>query len=434
MNAMRNPHIANQRPMKRANVIDRAELYMRQMTAPKPFSHPIHITKPVLPDLDRLKPKLEEIWASGWVTNMGTQHDAFEKKVKQYLKAHNICLFCNGTLALQLACQVLRLSGEVITTPFTFPATAHVLYWNRIQPVFSDIRPDTFNMDPQKIEAMITPATTAILPVHVFGYPCDTEAIQEIADRHGLKVIYDAAHAFGVEVDGTPIGNFGDISMFSFHATKVFHTIEGGALTFSDPRIRARLDFAKNFGFKDEETIVVPGINAKMNEIQAAIGMLVLKEMEDERKRRKLLVQIYKERLRQVPGVQCRADIANVRHNYYNFAVTIDEAAFGCSRNELHDALKQYNVITRKYFYPLCSRFQCYRRHPSSAPENLMVAETISQKVIILPLYGNLKKENVERICSIIEHIQRSSRKSKLFFKPIPIKQSSHAAMRISSS
>jgi dTDP-4-amino-4,6-dideoxygalactose transaminase len=404
------------------------------MPAPKPFSHPIHITRPVLPHLEKLKPKLEQIWASGWVTNMGTQHDAFEKKIKHYLKALNICLFCNGTLALQLACQVLRLSGEVITTPFTFPATAHVLYWNRIQPVFCDIQPETFNMDPEKIEEMITPATTAILPVHVFGYPCDTQAIQEIADRHGLKVIYDAAHAFGVEVDGKPIGNFGDISMFSFHATKVFHTIEGGALTFSDRRIRERLDFAKNFGFKDEETIVVPGINAKMNEIQAAVGILVLKEMEDERNRRKRLVQIYKERLRQVPGVQCRADITNVKHNYYNFAVTIDEEAFGLCRDELHDELGRYNIITRKYFYPLCSRFQCYRRHPSSSPENLMVAEAISKKVLILPLYGNLKKDDVERICSIIEYVRKSSRKSNVSFQPIPIKKSSHAAMRLSSS
>ena len=227
------------------------------MSSPKPFSQPIRITKPVLPDLDKLQPKLEKIWASGWLTNMGSQHDLFERQVKQYLKAMNICLFCNGTLALQLACQVLRLSGEVITTPFTFPATTHVLYWNRIQPVFCDIQPDTFNMDPQRIEEMITQDTTAILPVHVFGYPCDTEAIQEIANRHGLKVIYDAAHAFGVEVDGKPIGNYGDISMFSFHATKVFHTIEGGALTFSDPSIRQRLDFAKNFGFKDEETIAL---------------------------------------------------------------------------------------------------------------------------------------------------------------------------------
>jgi dTDP-4-amino-4,6-dideoxygalactose transaminase len=403
------------------------------MQAPKPFLHPVHITKPALPDLEKLRPMLEQIWESGWVTNMGTQHDNLEKKVKQYLRAHNICLFCNGTLALQLACQVLRLSGEVITTPFTFPATTHVLYWNRIQPVFCDIQPDTFNMDPEKIESMITPDTTAILPVHVFGYPCDTQAIQEVADRHGLKVIYDAAHAFGVEVDGTPIGNFGDISMFSFHATKVFHTIEGGALTFSDPRIRERLDFAKNFGFKDEETIVVPGINAKMNEIQAAVGMLVLQEIENERNRRKLLTQIYRECFNQIPGVHCRAGHTDVRHNYYNLAVTIEKAAFGLSRDTLHDELKKYNVITRKYFYPLCSRFQCYRRHPSSSPENLPVAEAISKKVLILPLHGSMERADVEKICSIIDYIRKTNGNPSPVLQPISIKKSSHATLWVST-
>lgn len=365
---------------------------------------------------------------------MGAQHDAFEKKVKKYLRAHNISLFCNGTLALQLACQVLRLSGEVITTPFTFPATAHVLYWNRIQPVFCDIDPDTFNMDPEKIESMITPDTTAILPVHVFGYPCNTEAIQEIADRHGLKVVYDAAHAFGVEVGGTPIGNFGDISMFSFHATKVFHTIEGGALTFSDHRIRERLDFAKNFGFKDEETIVVPGINAKMNELQSAVGMLVLEEMAADRHRRRALTQTYRKRLENIPGLRCRADISDVKHNYYNFPVTIDTALFNMDRDALHDELKKYNVVTRKYFHPLCSRFQCYSRHPSASPENLVVAENISKKILILPLYGSLAVEDVERICDIIKYIRENSIKSHPVFQPGSARSAYHATLRVSSS
>lgn len=401
---------------------------------PKPFLQPIHITRPILPDLGKLQPKLEEIWQSGWVTNMGPQHYALEQKIKQFLKSENICLFCNGTLALQLACQALRLSGEVITTPFTFPATTHVLYWNRIQPVFCDIQTDTFNMDPAKIEAMITPNTSAILPVHVFGYPCDTKAIQEIADQHGLKVIYDAAHAFGVEVDGAPIGDFGDISMFSFHATKVFHTIEGGALTFSDKRIRERLDFAKNFGFKDEDTIVVPGINAKMNEIQAVIGLLVIEEMEEERKRRKKLTGIYRERFKQIPGVHFRNNLPNIKHNYYNMAVTIDNEIFGITRDALHDELKKFNVITRKYFYPLCSQFQCYRRHPSSAPENLITAETISKKVLILPLYGSLKQDDVHRICDIIEHIQSANCQSKVSFQSLSLEKSSYAALRISSS
>jgi dTDP-4-amino-4,6-dideoxygalactose transaminase len=405
-----------------------------KLPSPKPFLKPIYITKPLLPDLEKFYPKLEQIWDSGWVTNMGEQHHAFEKRVKNYLRAYHICLFCNGTLALQLACQVLRLSGEVITTPFTFPATAHVLYWNRIQPVFCDIEPDTFNIDPAKIEAMITPNTTAILPVHVFGYPCDTEAIQEIADRHGLKVIYDAAHAFGVEVDGTPIGNFGDISMFSFHATKVFHTIEGGALTFSDHRIRQRLDFAKNFGFKDEETIVVPGINAKMNELQAAVGMLVLDDLQDERNRRKALTQIYRERLERIPGVQCRYDIPNVKHNYYNLAITIDESQFNMDRDALHDELLKYNVITRKYFYPLCSRFQCYNQHPSASQENLAVAERISKKVLILPLYGSLTFADVEHICDIIKYIGDNSKRTYPICQPVSSRGARHAALRVSSS
>jgi dTDP-4-amino-4,6-dideoxygalactose transaminase len=384
------------------------------MKTPKPFSKPLYITKPILPDLSKLQIKLEQVWESGLLTNMGPQHHDFEQRVKSHLGAENICLFCNGTLALQLACQALKLSGEVITTPFTFPATSHVLYWNRIQPVFCDIRKDTFNLDPDKIEEMITPETTAILPVHVFGYPCDTDSIQEIANRHGLKVIYDAAHAFGVQVDGVPIGNFGDMSMFSFHATKVFHSIEGGALTFSDKRIRERLDYAKNFGFKNEETIVVPGINAKMNEIQAAIGLLVLDELERETALRKSLTRIYRERLNGIPGLRFRYDLSNVKHNYYNFAVIIDEEEFGVSRDKLHDELKKYNVFTRKYFYPLCSSFQCYRRHPSASSHNLMVAEEISNGVLTLPLYGALKPEEVDRICTIIEHIRTTNIKAHI--------------------
>jgi dTDP-4-amino-4,6-dideoxygalactose transaminase len=256
------------------------------MNTPEPFAEPVYVTRPALPDRKAVYRKIDEIWDSQWLTNIGDQHRQFESKIRKYLGVQNISLFCNGTMALQLACQALRLSGEVITTPFTFAATPHVLYWNNLKPVFCDIDPHTFNIDPERIESLITPYTTAILPVHVFGYPCDVRAIKQIADRYGIHVIYDAAHCFGVKVDGEAIGNFGDISMFSFHATKIFHTVEGGALAYNDEMLKERLELAKNFGFKGEEEIVVPGINGKMNEIQAAIGLLMLDIVEEEWRRR----------------------------------------------------------------------------------------------------------------------------------------------------
>ena len=383
------------------------------MKEPKRFVEPVYVTRPTLPDLESLHSKLEEIWHSGWVTNMGPQHDLFESRVSRYLKAKHLCLFCNGTLALQLGCQALRLSGEVITTPFTFPATTHVLFWNRIQPVFCDIDPETFNIDPEQIESLITPSTTAILPVHVFGRPCDTRRIQEIADRHGLKVIYDAAHAFGVECNGEPISSFGDITMFSFHATKMFHSIEGGALSFSDDRITERLNYAKNFGFKNEETIVVPGINAKMNELQAAVGLLMLDIVEAERERRKALVHRYHERLVAIPGIHFKDADPITRHNYYNMPVVVDTEQYGLSRDELYTALRRYNIYARKYFYPLCSQFQCYRNHPSSSPANLPVSHYISERILILPLYGALRGGDIDRICDVLAHLyQKNAKKS----------------------
>lgn len=371
------------------------------MTAIKPFDKPLYITRPPLPDKKDVYRKIDEIWDSQWLTNVGPQYLRFETELKKCLEVSNISLFCNGTLALKLACQALRLSGEVITTPFTFAATPHVLYWNRITPVFCDIDPNTFNLDPNRIESLITSNTTAILPVHVFGYPCDIQSIREVADRYGLRVIYDAAHSFGVEINGEKIGNFGDISMFSFHATKIFHTFEGGALTFKDESFRERLEFAKNFGFKGEENIVVPGINAKMNEFQAAIGLLMLKLVDEEIKRRKQLTMMYRERLKNIPGIKYKNDMPNVKHNYYNFVITVDKNEFGYSRDDLYENLKQYNIFTRKYFYPLCSQFQCYRQYLSSSPENLPVAEKITKEVLSLPLYGDLKFEDIHKICDI---------------------------------
>lgn len=372
------------------------------MAAIRPFDEPIHITRPPLPDRKKVYRKIDEIWNSRWLTNAGRQLRQYEAALKKYLDVPYISLFCNGTLALQLACQALRLSGEVITTPFTFAATPHVLYWNRITPVFCDIDPYTFNLNPERIERLITPNTTAILPVHVFGYPCDTQSIREIANRYGLRVVYDAAHSFGVEVNGNKIGNFGDLSMLSFHATKIYHTLEGGALTFKEESFRERLEYAKNFGFKDEENIVVPGINAKMNEFQAAVGLLMLDLVGEEIEKRKQLTMVYRDRLGEMPGINFRTEMPGVKHNYYNFVITVDPNQFGMSRDELYKRLKTYNIYTRRYFYPLCSQFQCYRNYPSSAPENLPVAEKVSKSILTLPLYGTLCEQDIHKICDVI--------------------------------
>lgn len=389
---------------------------MENLAKLKPFAEPIYVTRPTLPDKQAVYGKIDEIWDSRWLTNIGNQHRIFETKLQEYLEAQNVSLFCNGTMALQLACQALRLSGEVITTPFTFAATPHVLYWNNLKPVFCDIDPKTFNIDPDKIESLITPLTTAIMPVHVFGYPCDIKAIEDIARRYGLRVIYDAAHCFGVEVNSEPIGNFGDISMFSFHATKNFHTIEGGALTYKDSNLKERLELQRNFGFKGEEEIVVPGINGKMNEIQAGIGLLMLDLIEEEFVKRKKLTMIYRERLNGFPGIECGEDIPSVKHNYYNFGITVDAKKFGVSRDLLHTTLREFNVFTRKYFYPLCSQFQCYRHLPSSSPEKLVVAEKISKKILVLPLYGDLESHVVHYLCDIIENIYLMNRGNRHHF------------------
>lgn len=383
------------------------------MNSPKSFDKPIYINRPLLPAREDVYRKIDEIWDSQWLTNNGPQHRLFEPAVREYLGVPNISLFCNGTLALQLACQALRLSGEVITTPFTFPATPHVLYWNNIKPVFCDIEEQRFNMDPACVESLITPDTTAIMPVHIFGYPCNVNKIQEIANRYGLRVIYDAAHCFGVKVNNEPIGNFGDISMFSFHATKVYHTVEGGALTYRDNSLKERLELSKNFGFIGEESVIVPGINAKMNEIQAAMGLLMLDIVNDEFCKRKQLTLTYRERLKNLPGINFREDISGVEHNYYNFVIRINKEEFGISRDELYDNLKKYNIFTRKYFYPLCSQFQCYRHYPSSSAANLPVAEKVTKQTLSLPLYGGLGDEDIHQICDIIDFIHKARHRNQ---------------------
>jgi len=377
------------------------------MNVIKPFDNSIYVTRPILVDLKDFYEKLEQIWMSKWLSNNGPQHKIFEIEICKYLKVPYLSLFNNGTIALIVAVQSLRLLGDVITTPFTFPATPHVLSWNNIKPIFCDIDPVTFNIDADKIEQLITPQTTAILAVHVFGTPCNVSKIQEIADRYGLKVIYDAAHAFGLEIDGTGIGNYGDVSMFSFHSTKLFHTIEGGALTFNDPNLKPRIDLLKNFGIKNEEEVVMPGINGKMNEIQAAIGLLNLEILEREREKRQRVLDTYKKNLDGIEGITFLNSIENVKNSLQYFVVKIDEAVFGISRNEVYEKFKEYNVFTRKYFYPLCSEYTCYRQLPSSSKENLPVANEVVNQVLCLPFYGDLQTCEVEKICDILRSFKK---------------------------
>ncbi|CAG0986347.1 dTDP-4-amino-4,6-dideoxy-D-glucose transaminase [Flavobacteriales bacterium] len=374
----------------------------------KKFSDPIYVTRPLLPDLNLLNKKLEEIWSSNWLTNNGPQHQLFERKIREYLKVPQLSLFNNGTIALVVGCQSLRITGEVITTPFTFPATPHVLTWNNIKPIFCDIDPVTLNIDSAKIESMITPQTTAILGVHVFGTPCDVKGIQEIADRYGLKVMYDAAHAFGAEIDNIGIGNYGDITMFSFHATKLFHTAEGGALVFKDKNLKQRVDYLKNFGIKNEDEVVMPGINGKMNEIQSALGLLVLEMVEGEKQKRKLLKETYIECLKDVEGITVVNTNKGLNDSYQYFVIRINEKVFGMSRDSLYGKLKEYNVFTRKYFYPLCSEYSCYKNLPSSSRSNLPIANQVVGEVLCMPFYGGLKVDEVEIICNLMKNIQRS--------------------------
>ncbi|MBA3721525.1 MAG: DegT/DnrJ/EryC1/StrS family aminotransferase [Parachlamydiaceae bacterium] len=371
------------------------------------FPNPIYVTRPILPDLDEVHEALEEVWDSKILTNGGPKHQQLEQAINQILKVPTSCLFNNGTIALITACQALRLSGEVITTPFTFPATPHILAWNNITPVFCDIDPVTMNIDPKKIESLITSKTSAILGVHVYGTPCAVHEIQEIANRHGLKVVYDAAHAFGVELDGRGIGTFGDISMFSFHATKLFHTVEGGCVTFNDVYLKPRIDLLKNFGIKNENEVILPGINGKLNEVQAAIGLVNLKYIDQERKKRQQIVNLYHEELGNIPGISMLKLDSKVRPSLQYFVIRIDQELFGYSRDQLHNELKEYNVITRKYFYPLCSDYICYKMLPSSSPENLPVANKVVNEVLSLPLYGQLELDDVRTICGIIQQFHK---------------------------
>jgi len=367
----------------------------------KPLDKPIYVTQPFLPPLEEFMPYLEQIWESKWLTNGGPFHQELEKKLADYLGVDHLALFANGTLALVTALQTLRITGEVITTPFSFVATAHSLLWNGIKPVFVDIDPETFNLNPEKIEAAITPQTTAIMPVHVYGKPCDVEKIQKIADIYGLKVIYDAAHAFGVHYKGDSILKHGDLSILSFHATKVFTTFEGGAIICPDAKTKSRIDDLKNFGYNGEVTVVAPGINAKMNELQAAFGLLQLKHIDNAIARRQQIDTHYRKVLSSVPGIFCTPLPFDTIYNYAYFPILVKEV-YPISREGLYDKLRQHNVYARRYFYPLISEFPMYRGLPSAVQCNLPLAGKVAQQVLCLPIYPKLQDQEVELIVSLI--------------------------------
>lgn len=362
----------------------------------------ITVTSPLLPNLDEFTESLKEIWESKWITNNGQFHQKLEVALAEYLKVPYVSLFTNGTLPLLTALQALRITGEVITTPYSFVATTHALWWNGIKPVFVDIDPSTGNIDPQKIEAAITPRTTAILPVHVYGKPCDTEAIQSIADKYGLKVIYDAAHAFGVEVNGESLLNAGDMSTLSFHATKVFNTIEGGAMVMHDEKTKKRIDYLKNFGFANEVEVVGPGINSKMDEIRSAYGLLNLKQVDAAIAARQKVAVAYRDALRNVDGISFWDDMPGVRHNYSYFPIFVDAEKYGMTRDELYMKMKDQGVWGRRYFYPLISEFSTYRGLESSRPENLPNAHMMADTVICLPMHHALSEEEIDKIKNTI--------------------------------
>ena len=362
----------------------------------------ITVTSPLLPPLDEFVSYLEKIWESKWITNNGQFHRQLEEALADYLGVKYVSLFTNGTLPLITALQAMNITGEVITTPYSFVATTHALWWNGIKPVFVDIDPATCNLDPEKIEAAITDKTTAIMPVHCYGMPCDTERIQAIADKHGLKVIYDAAHTFGVQVNGESILKSGDMSTLSFHATKVFNTVEGGALVCHDEETKKQIDFLKNFGFAGETEVVAPGINSKMDEIRSAYGLLNLKQVDAAIEARHKVADYYRQALRSVKGVKVFEDMPGVRHNYSYFPILIDAETYGMSRDELYFKMRDDNVLGRRYFYPLISTFDTYKNLESSNPANLPVATRIADEVICLPMYYGLTEEDMDRVLKCI--------------------------------
>jgi dTDP-4-amino-4,6-dideoxygalactose transaminase len=367
------------------------------------FPRPIYITSPILPSLEAMQRELAQIWRSKRLTNMGKKHFQLEEKLKTELRVRNISIFNNGTIALLTALKALDLpiGSEVITTPFTFPATPHCISWNNLKPVFCDIEPNNMTIDVNKIEGLITPHTSAILAVHVYGFPCGVIKIEGIAKKYGLKVIYDGAHAFSTEINRRGIGNFGDITMFSFHATKLFHTVEGGCLTYGDNGLIDKIYNLRNFGIRDEDKVADIGINGKMNEIQAMIGLLNLKLYRKEQGRRIIVKKKYIENLSKIKGIRIPALPGGVSDSCQYFPIVI-ERDFPITRDALYNVLKEQNVFCRKYFYPLCSDYEPYRALPSSTKESLPVANDIKNKVLCLPFYGELTNEIIDTICELI--------------------------------
>lgn len=364
----------------------------------KRHEEPVMVTRSSLPPLEEYVEMLKPIWDSAWLTNMGEYHETLKEKLKTYLKTPNLELFVNGHMALELTLQAMKLTGEVITTPFSFASTTHAIVRNGLTPVFCDINEEDYTIDVDKLESLITEKTSAIVPVHVYGNPCDVKRIQEIADRHGLKVIYDAAHTFGEEIDGTGIGQFGDASMFSFHATKVFHSIEGGAVAFHDPKLKDLLYQLKNFGITGYEQVEYVGANGKMNEFQAAMGLCNLRHVDADIAKRKVLTERYRERLGGVKGIRLCKEKEGVRYNYAYMPVVFE--GYGADRDEIFAALKEYNIYARKYFYPCINDYACYREQFSS--DDTPVAKRIASEVLTLPLYPDLSLETVDEICDII--------------------------------
>ena len=363
----------------------------------------IFVTRPLLPDLDDLNVKIKEIWDSKYLTNMGYKHNELEEKLKDVLKVPNFSLFNNGTIALLTAIKAMDLpkESEVITTPFTYAATPHCISWNGLKPVFCDIEPDRMIIDAKKIEKLITPKTSAILGVHVYGFPCDVESIDKIAKKHNLKVIYDAAHAFSTEIDGRGIGTFGDITMFSFHATKLFNTIEGGGLAYNDPELVRKIYNLRNFGIQSEELVEEVGINGKMNEIQAAVGLLNLELFRKEQDRRKKIKEFYNKNIGAIKGIRIPKMPENTTDSYQYYPIVIEDS-YPISRDELYDVFKKYNIMTRKYFYPACTDYECYKDDLSVKLADLKTVDDIKKRVLCLPYYGTLSQEILEKIVGII--------------------------------
>ena len=365
------------------------------------MNKPVYVTQPFLPPLEEFIPYLKEIWENKTLTNGGPFHHQLEKELCEYLGVKHISLFTNATIGLVTALQALRITGEVITTPYSFVATAHSLLWNGIKPVFVDVDPNTLNLDPAKIEAAITPQTTAIMPVHCYGHPCDVDAIQKIADNYNLKVIYDAAHAFGVKCHCGSVLNHGDLSVLSFHATKVFNTFEGGAIISPDEKTKVRIDQLKNFGYVGETSVVAPGINGKMSEINAAFGLLQLKHIDDALAKRKIIDNAYRMQLKGVKGIQCLHDSGEALSNYAYFPILVQKD-YPISRDDLNQRLKDAGINPRRYFYPLITEFPMYRALPSANPENLKHASSASKQILCLPIYPALPLDVVEKISKLI--------------------------------